>query len=632
MPQHKVPPCAAAHAWCIRAAAAAPLCASQDTFNKAIFGAESQAAKCSILQVYSKCLGKLPADEAAEHEPRLVEFQHAAKCEGYDDAAPKVGATESGDLKFTVDHEREAVFYRHRRQEVNVFTMNSEMQQLKRDQEGFETESRTAQEAFRAATAALVANSTAEMQAQITSFASTLSAQQQEFRENVTSLFATTTESLEEQMNTLRVSLLKNVSDARSYIETYDFSDKDRVKAGDKCEAGDYGKTTFTIQKGVQAGIYEPLSTHDNLKGRREAINWRSHGGGYAKHAREFWFPHWAGYNCYRYNPTSWKYLGSFNMGRDHVMGITQDWEGFYYIARWQYATICKQGPYPSNSGRWCHGIGHYASGVAVNDDRGEVYANRHQDDNQLYVISMATGNRLRTLNYQSYKSALCQLLLRASRFLPPLCAFGLRMRAPLAMQRPLPVLEPQSELRLAPPSRLAGRLVAAGDSHKSLHRQMTPRTRARCLSRARGRACTPLSPPDNYPNYGTLHAFGDSTQTTLFRHGGQGQDKFIDMYTVGGGASVAKFHWRVTTVGDAAKKKGAKYWTNHGNDCGMFDGRVLYICDGNSLRMFQVSDIDRYYPSDSKLLVCDGNTYLNLMAGSESGSRGPVIKFLDTE
>jgi len=121
------------------AAAAGKVC--EDAFDNLIKDASTQEAKCSALQVYSKCLGALPAENAKEHEPRLVSFQHAIDCSGldFDVVAPKMRATKDAELAFTVEHEKGAMFYRHRREEVNVFTMNSDISQLKTDMEAFET-------------------------------------------------------------------------------------------------------------------------------------------------------------------------------------------------------------------------------------------------------------------------------------------------------------------------------------------------------------------------------------------------------------------------------------------------------------------------------------------------------------
>jgi hypothetical protein len=127
------------HAGTAQAAVAGKAC--EDAFDTLLKDASTQKAKCSALQIYSKCLSELSAEDAKEHEPRLVSFQHAIDCSGldFDVVAPKVKSTKDAELAFTVEHEKGAMFYRHRREEVNVFTMNSDISKLKTDQEAFVT-------------------------------------------------------------------------------------------------------------------------------------------------------------------------------------------------------------------------------------------------------------------------------------------------------------------------------------------------------------------------------------------------------------------------------------------------------------------------------------------------------------
>jgi len=282
---------------------------------------------------------------------------------------------------------------------------------------------------------------------------------------------------------------------------------------------GGMGKVALKLSIGKSTAPVQPESALDSLKGKRISVSTHSHGGGYAKKEREYWFPQWAGTTCYRYD-MQFNRLGTFSVHYNHVMGITQDWDGYFYTARWQYGTICKFGPYPSNGHRWCHHIGRHSSGVAVNDDLGEVYGNTHEDRGQIFVMDMASGSRRRVLSMENYQNS--------------------------------------------------------------------------------------------YAGYGSLHGWGDSTQTTLIRSSGtQPSQQFIDMYQYKPGSSQMKLIWR--------KKLREKF----SNDASIFDGRIIYqFRNNNQGRMYEVYNVDVYYPDQGEMLVCDGKTFRKLIGDSTAISR----------
>jgi len=104
-----------------------------ELFNQASFAAatttDPNTAICSALAEYSKCLGALSGNDAFLHEPRLTAYQQTVDCGAYDHTPPIIKTTDKH-LEFIVDDQKEATFYRHRRETVNVFGMRKDIDDL----------------------------------------------------------------------------------------------------------------------------------------------------------------------------------------------------------------------------------------------------------------------------------------------------------------------------------------------------------------------------------------------------------------------------------------------------------------------------------------------------------------------
>ncbi len=124
-----------------------------------------------------------------------------------------------------------------------------------------------------------------------------------------------------------------------------------------------------------------------------------SHGGGYHRFRKEFWYPQWAGQTVYRYNDAM-QYQGNFNCGQHEIMALEGDSaEDAWYSANWGYYTISRRNGL--NTGAvWNTSVGYYAGGVAVAGN--EIYAIRHQNQ-PIYVLNKANGQQIKTFNLNQW-------------------------------------------------------------------------------------------------------------------------------------------------------------------------------------------------------------------------------------
>lgn len=84
--------------------------------------------KCEALVVFSKCLDAFPSDTTAE---MILFNQNNKACEKTWKATGKPSIrTKRGNLQMSVDDSKQVTFYRHRRDEINVFDMHTAIETL----------------------------------------------------------------------------------------------------------------------------------------------------------------------------------------------------------------------------------------------------------------------------------------------------------------------------------------------------------------------------------------------------------------------------------------------------------------------------------------------------------------------
>lgn len=112
-------------------AAAAPENAQEckDNYDAAFNDFDSTPeSRCAALVELSKCLGGFPKDEELE---KILVSDQSEKCEQFWGKleAPSVRVVR-GDMVMTVDDAQKIEFHRHRRETINVFTMNENINQI----------------------------------------------------------------------------------------------------------------------------------------------------------------------------------------------------------------------------------------------------------------------------------------------------------------------------------------------------------------------------------------------------------------------------------------------------------------------------------------------------------------------
>lgn len=112
-------------------AAAAPENAQEckDNYDAAFNDFDSTPeSRCAALVVLSKCLGGFPKDEELE---KILVSEHSERCEKFWGKleAPSMRVVR-GDMVMTVDDAQNIEFHRHRRESINVFTMNENIDKI----------------------------------------------------------------------------------------------------------------------------------------------------------------------------------------------------------------------------------------------------------------------------------------------------------------------------------------------------------------------------------------------------------------------------------------------------------------------------------------------------------------------